>query len=98
MRPPIVKKTNFKSFGTVKLHSRPVYKKGALQLAAAHDSGFDAVDGYSVNSARMSGAWSKADSLCSKRVIPSLTRSGHWASYADSACIPRGSLWQLTLI
>src|SRR5215831_1342345 len=32
----------------------------------------DAVDGYSVNSARMSGAWSKADSLCSKRVIPSL--------------------------
>src|SRR5262249_53709925 len=74
MRPPIVKKTNFKSFGTVKLHSRPVYKKGALQLAAAHDSGFDAVDGYSVNSARMSGAWSKADSLCSKRVIPSLTQ------------------------
>src|SRR5262245_42869438 len=76
MRPPIVKKTNFKSFGTVKLHSRPVYKKGALQLAAAHDSGFDAVDGYSVNSARMSGAWSKADSLCSKRVIPSLTQTG----------------------
>jgi hypothetical protein len=34
------KKQNFESFGTVKLHSRPVYTKRPLQLAAAHDSGF----------------------------------------------------------
>src|ERR1700758_3469163 len=34
------KKQSLESFGTVKLHSRPVYVKRRLQLIAAHDSGF----------------------------------------------------------